>query len=285
MKDKDYIKELFSEKLSNHEVPVRSDLWAGIQSQIGGTTASTVATKAISSTVKWMIGVASSAVVVGTAVWFSSTDKTSTSNEVKPMGTATSTTVSNPADREVIQSYSTEKTSASLAMNGEERKDVGYNKLGTEAEFENNVFFYADPTFIPEQPVVVDAGLKEAPVANSAPESPAQEKAPEPNISEKTAPVAAIPDGKIEELFNVFTPNGDGANDYFFLKSVNLKDFTIRIFNERDQLVFESSDKDFKWFGYDLAGNMVEKGNYGYVIFATDLNGKSIKLFKNLTIR
>jgi hypothetical protein len=30
---------------------------------------------------------------------------------------------------------------------------------------------------------------------------------------------------------------------------------------------------------------MAEAGNYAYVIFATDLNGKSVKMFKSLTIK
>ena len=72
MKDKDYIKDLFSEKLSNHEVPVRSDLWSGIQTQIGNSAAPTVVAKGISSSLKWMIGIASSLAVIGTVVWISS---------------------------------------------------------------------------------------------------------------------------------------------------------------------------------------------------------------------
>jgi hypothetical protein len=50
-------------------------------------------------------------------------------------------------------------------------------------------------------------------------------------------------------------------------------------------LVFQSTDKNFKWYGLDGVGNMVEPGNYAYVIFATDLNGKSVKVFKSLDVR
>lgn len=280
MKDKDAIKDLFSEKLSNHEVPVRSDLWSGIQSQLGNTIASTVAAKTISSTVKWMIGIASSVVVVGTAVWISSPEKVQVSNDLKQTQTANiseNSTVSN----EVVTMDNNEATnSTSLPTNSPSRKTIVDTKLGNETKLDNSLLsIFTEPIYNQELPIAHEPIL---PVPNVAPESPVKEKVTE---TIKPAPVVAIPDGKIEELFNVFTPNGDGANDYFFLKTVNLKDFTIRIFNERDQLVFESADKDFKWFGYDLAGNMVEKGNYGYVIFATDLNGKNIRIFKSLTIR
>lgn len=283
MKDKDYIKDLFSEKLSNHEVPVRSDLWSGIQSQLGNTTASTVVAKTISSTVKWMIGIASCVVVVGTAVWISSPENVSVSNEVKQIHTANNSNVSESSN-DVIQSENNPETkSTSITAKSNTFKESVDNKLGNETNLDNNhLSLFTEPIFNQELPIAQEPIL---PATNVAAESPVKEKVTETKVAEKIAPVVAIPDGKIEELFNVFTPNGDGANDYFYLKSVNLKDFTIRIFNERDQLVFESADKDFKWFGYDMSGNMVEKGNYGYVIFATDLNGKSIKIFKNLTIR
>lgn len=285
MKDKDDIKDLFSEKLSNHEVPVRNDLWSGIQSQLGNTTASTVAVKTISSTVKWMIGIASSVVVVGTAVWIASPEKVIVSNEVKQTP-ITNNSVNPTVSNEVASSdINQESKSISLPRKMLSSKELVDNNLGNEMKLDNNSLSSFIPNLNKEATVTSEPIKRETPVVYAVSEPPLKVIIPESKEAEKTAPVVIIPDGKIEELFNVFTPNGDGVNDYFFLKNENLKDFTIRIFNERDQLVFESTDKDFKWFGYDLSGIMVEKGNYGYVIFATDLNGKSIKIFKNLTIR
>lgn len=283
MKDKDYIKELFSEKLSNHEVPVRSDLWAGIQSQIGGTTASTVATKAISSTVKWIIGIASSVVVAVTAVWISSPENVS--NQVKQTPT-TNNSVNSTVSNEVVSTDNNQKTkSVSLLSNTLSRNEFVDNNLVNETNLDNNSLLSSTPNLNKEEPFANESIQNEIPVIYRVSEPPLKVIVSDTKEVEKTAPVAAISDGKIEELFNVFTPNGDGANDFFFLKTENLKDFIIRVFNERDQLVFESTDKDFNWFGYDLSGNMVENGNYVYVIFATDLNGKNIKIFKSLTIR
>lgn len=285
MKDKDDIKDLFSEKLSNHEVPVRSDLWSGIQSQLGNTTASTVVVKTISSTVKWMIGIASSVVVVGTAVWIASPENLNLSNEVKQTST-TNTSVNPTVSNEVVSSDNNQESkSISLPANMLSRKALVDNNLGNEMKLDNNSLSSFIPNLNREETVTSEPFQRETPVVYAVSEPPLKVIIPETKEADKTAPVVAIPDGKIEELFNVFTPNGDGVNDYFFLKTENLKVFTIRIFNERDQLVFESTDKEFKWFGYDLSGNMVDNGNYGYVIFATDLNGKSIKIFKNLTIR
>ena len=52
-------------------------------------------------------------------------------------------------------------------------------------------------------------------------------------------------------LPNVFTPNGDGKNDYFevFGDKSAWKQFSIKIFDRIGELVFESSDMNFNWDG------------------------------------
>lgn len=55
------------------------------------------------------------------------------------------------------------------------------------------------------------------------------------------------------EIFipNVFTPNGDGANDYFevYGNKESWKQFEIMIFNRWGEKVYESFDMNFKWDG------------------------------------
>ncbi|WP_417609640.1 gliding motility-associated C-terminal domain-containing protein [Owenweeksia hongkongensis] len=58
----------------------------------------------------------------------------------------------------------------------------------------------------------------------------------------------------VEELFpNVFTPNGDGINDFFqLIEPISipcLSDFEIRIFNRWGTLVYEHKGADFNWDG------------------------------------
>lgn len=50
---------------------------------------------------------------------------------------------------------------------------------------------------------------------------------------------------------NVFTPNGDGANDYFevFGNKDSWKQFEIMVFNRWGEKVYESRDMNFKWDG------------------------------------
>ncbi|MEM7161029.1 MAG: gliding motility-associated C-terminal domain-containing protein, partial [Bacteroidota bacterium] len=51
-------------------------------------------------------------------------------------------------------------------------------------------------------------------------------------------------------LPNSFTPDGDGINDYFALKTpLDLSLFEIQVYNRFGQMVFQSSDPNFQWFG------------------------------------
>lgn len=65
---------------------------------------------------------------------------------------------------------------------------------------------------------------------------------------------------------NVFTPNSDGLNDYFQIKT-ELKniDFDIYIFNRWGEQVYQSNTIEFKWDG-TYKGNECQTGTYYYVI-------------------
>jgi gliding motility-associated-like protein len=290
LKDKDYIKELFSEKLAKHESPVRSDLWNGIQSQLGSTTSTTMAVKGISSSIKWMLGIASTVAVVGTTIWLSSSKDTQVSDSLNPVSSKENSLTNETTEAKSHTKLSEEKKkpliSSTLTPTLIVPQNVeSSNQLDTWMQHErhigqdlsssstNGIFpidtderevstTYSNPTtnLIVKESEVVDKII-------------AQE--------EKTNEVT----GKVDEYFNVFTPNGDGENDYFYLKTKYLSDFSIRVFNDKNELVYQSNDPDFKWFGLDANGNNVPAGNYGYVVFATDTNGKLIKVFKTLTIR
>lgn len=74
---------------------------------------------------------------------------------------------------------------------------------------------------------------------------------------------------------NVFTPNGDGVNDLFFLKSSNLVEITILIYDRWGHKVYDLvSDKgNISWDGKNLYGKEVADGTYFYLIKATGKDG------------
>jgi gliding motility-associated-like protein len=70
----------------------------------------------------------------------------------------------------------------------------------------------------------------------------------------------------VEGMFtpNVFTPNGDGYNDFFEIKVSGVEEFYLSIYNRWGVLVFESKSSKVKWDGKSLAGENASDGTYFY---------------------
>lgn len=72
-------------------------------------------------------------------------------------------------------------------------------------------------------------------------------------------------DGKANEVPNVFTPNGDGVNDYFMLSGtpdICYDTMKVKIYNRWGQLVFESEEQYFQWDGKNMKGKECTAGTY-----------------------
>lgn len=80
----------------------------------------------------------------------------------------------------------------------------------------------------------------------------------------------------IDNEIDVFTPGNDGLNDYWFVKTKDIKTFVIQVVDRNGETVFTSTDKDFKWDGTNRFGERVEDGTYTYVIVAKRNNGKEL---------
>jgi gliding motility-associated-like protein len=88
-------------------------------------------------------------------------------------------------------------------------------------------------------------------------------------------------DSSLLEIPNVFTPNGDGANDYFQVKALSLKSFSGRIMNRWGRVVYEWTDPktlEKGWNGkYMTDGQDAPSGTYYYIISATGYDDKIYK--------
>ncbi|GAB2981694.1 hypothetical protein GCM10027049_17380 [Mucilaginibacter puniceus] len=72
------------------------------------------------------------------------------------------------------------------------------------------------------------------------------------------------------EASNTFTPNGDGINDNFSIKTTGYVTLTLlRIFNRYGQLVFTTRSINDKWTGANGGGTLPE-GTYYWVFEGTD---------------
>jgi hypothetical protein len=287
LKDKDYIHELFSEKLSQLESPVRPDLWNGIQAQLGASAAaSSVVAKGISTAAKWWIGVAATA-VTATGIYVAISSEKNNSKEVisqksiEKKDISKNNTISTPP---TVSSESTNSEKSSLLTSESTIKNQSTNHLFLSNDTDN-----ASTPYIVKQRVensvsqIANTGSLDG---NSATDN-------QPIIERYTKLVPSIEDvvqntvnpkpvvGIFKELPNVITPNGDYINDYFQLEMENITDFVITILNDKNQVVFKSSDQDFKWDGSDLPDG---KG-YFYMITCVDTNGNKINKLSPLEIK
>ncbi len=64
---------------------------------------------------------------------------------------------------------------------------------------------------------------------------------------------------------NVFTPNGDGVNDFHYVDGENIETFEMQIFDRWGNLVYKTFDLNSKWDGRDPSGTLLSSGVYSYI--------------------
>ena len=87
------------------------------------------------------------------------------------------------------------------------------------------------------------------------------------SIGTKYHPYVLINVGDELVIPNVFTPNGDGVNDLYFVSSKGLTEFNMTILNRWGNVVFESNDAQTVWDGTSN-GVKCTDGTYFYILNA-----------------
>jgi gliding motility-associated-like protein len=67
---------------------------------------------------------------------------------------------------------------------------------------------------------------------------------------------------------NVFTPNGDGTNDVFYIPNSGVKEYHLQIFNRWGNIMFETTATEIAWDGHNNAGDQAMEGTYYYILEA-----------------
>ena len=75
--------------------------------------------------------------------------------------------------------------------------------------------------------------------------------------------ILVIPEVSIQ---NVFTPNGDGINEYFIIKTGSTVHLQIKIYSRSGLLVYEGEGTEIVWDGKSPSGVELESGIYYYVL-------------------
>ena len=273
MIEKDHIKEMFQEKLALHEVPVRADLWTSVSSSIGG---SSVAASSMSIATKIIIAASVSAVTLVTIYLIN--DKNLEPSPIKK---------ENPQEQRIITIDSLEiekeevkKEEELLPKQPEQRLDYEYDFSTPEYEHDLNL----------ELQLRNKSDINKEIVTEKGPQRKEQQDPIIRNNTTSTSEIVSKPEIKIQEnestilLPNIFTPNGDGKNDFLSIKIGEVTEFSVVILNQANKVIYTSNDPNFSWDGITLEGEIAPAGNYVYYISAKEQSGKILTKYSNLTI-
>ena len=274
MNDKDYIKELFSEKLANLEAPVRPDLWSGIASQIGAT--APVVSTGMSLLAKVSIGISIAAsVAVGAYLLVDKAPDSDNKVDQKQISSETKNTEETIPSQEVPLKVTPIKSIEKNLIPLQEENSIVEEELNKESPvFEEFVAPVAKENKIVEEKLAP----KVLPKPNEIPKQVIQP------IIEENGSTGEIVEQEIavDELFlpNIFSPNGDGTHDYLQIDLTGYTDVSVVIIDERNKIVFQTSQPDFMWDGGDLPTSDVI-----YYITCRNPQGKLITRYNRLRIQ
>jgi len=273
MIEKDYIKDLFQEKLTSHEVPVRADLWTSVSSSIGG---SSVVASSMSIATKIIIAASVSAVALVT--FYLVNDKNSVPTPIKK---------ENPKEQRIItidslkiEKEEVKKDEKLLPKQAEQRVDCEYDFSTPENDSDLNSNFQLSNK----------SDINKEIVTEKSPQKIEQQDPIIRNSNPSANEIVAKPEIKIKEnestilLPNIFTPNGDGKNDLLSIKIGEVTEFSVVILNQANKPIYTSNNPNFSWDGIATNGELSPAGTYVYYISAKDLNGKLLTKYSSLTI-
>lgn len=83
---------------------------------------------------------------------------------------------------------------------------------------------------------------------------------------------------------NVFSPNGDGQNDVFYIRNSEVELFEINIFDRWGKVIFNSSTPFVYWDGYTGTGLQCSDGTYYYVLRSTLKTGEATTITGFVTL-
>ncbi len=96
--------------------------------------------------------------------------------------------------------------------------------------------------------------------------------------------ITVIKDENSSFVPTAFSPNGDGKNDFLFLRSPRLASVDFRIFDRWGQEMFVTTDQGIGWNGNNKAGTPAVQGVYVYYAVLQFANGKERTIKGNVTL-
>ncbi len=94
------------------------------------------------------------------------------------------------------------------------------------------------------------------------------------NLGNPNNPNLAINNNSNPDFFlpTAFTPNGDGENDLLFVRSQNIQNINMMIFNQWGEMIFQSFSQSIGWDG-TANSKAAQIGNYVFLLEYTNQDG------------
>ena len=283
MENKDQIKELFQQQLSNHQEAVRPEIWAAVSSAIA---TPVLATTGISILSKTFIGLGIAAsILVSAYLLFSSDDKAvKVPTQEKEKAKEVPSIPNNNNNNTLVPIETKKNAFACIVLENNDLLSV-----------EEDVYEISTQKIIPFESVQ----LPKVQLPNTDPLLDLGENVSNNSVKtnndlivmpqvENTHESSPLPekDQELEVvLTNVFTPNGDGKNDYLFVNANGLTDFSVVVLSQANQVIFQSTDPSFNWDGKLTNGDDAPIGQYVYFITAKSDRGDLINKYSTLFIQ
>jgi gliding motility-associated-like protein len=90
---------------------------------------------------------------------------------------------------------------------------------------------------------------------------------PSGKLYKETKPIAIVDNIIVP---NVFTPNGDGANDLFIIRANGINVLEISIYTKTGAMVYSTKSPIIVWDGRNSSGSKMSEGVYYYVLTSED---------------
>ncbi len=159
--------------------------------------------------------------------------------------------------------------------NNTEASDSQSNTLNQEANT-NQTITKTEASPKPDNSQILQNELKDESNLNEEIESSKKEE-------EVEKPKEEIAEVTIKEFPNSFTPNNDGMNDKYVIVIEGEKYYNLKIYNTRNELVFESNDKLNNWDGTHFKnGQVCAPGTYYGVLVYKGADKGAVKTLNTI---
>ena len=295
MDGKDTIKELFKQKLADHQVAVNPELWSSIASKIPAVSSS-VTTVGMSLVTKAIIGISVAASLVGIGYLVNEnyskpeinsikTEKIkTTSKQIEKLNDESSSSFqsSGPPKADVTSKNTfTNSTISSDILESKNKELVAETIEAEETHLNSNNSMAENSTILP--PAIIQSEITNTENIESIENSTSN------NSSLTIEPIQDIEIPKESSLVlilpNVFTPNGDGKNDFLELDASGIIDFSLVVLNERGTVIYQTQDSNFKWDGTQPNGDPIKEGNFVYFVTGKDSDGNLVSKHSRLVLK